>query len=81
MDTHVKTLMVIGDKIIAEEIQRILEEEGIYVLLKSDNPASSFLNTAVGTGTIENVSIQLNEDDYVKAVEIINNSSYSNLLQ
>ncbi|WP_075602448.1 putative signal transducing protein [Saccharicrinis aurantiacus] len=80
MKAEIIELLTIGDKFIAEEIQRILEDKGIYALLESDNPASSFLNTSVGTGTIENISIKINSLDYEKASTVIKDTSYSDLL-
>ncbi len=80
MGQDTKSLLQIGDKIIAQEIQCMLEEENVYSLLRSDNPASSFLNTYMGTGTIENVEVVVNKDDYNKASEIIKNSAYADLL-
>ncbi len=80
MADDTKCLLQIGDKIIAEEIQRILEEEGVYSLLRSDNAASSFLNTYVGVGTIENIDLIVNVNDYSKAVELIKNTTYADLL-
>lgn len=80
MENDLTILLEINDMIIAEDIQRVLEDSQIYSVLVSDNPASSVLNVYSGFNTIENVSIQINKNDYQKAVEIINNSAYKDLL-
>ncbi len=80
MKTDLTVLLEIDDIIIAEDIQRVLEDSQIYSLLVSDNPASSVLNVYSGFNPMENVTIQINKNDYQKAVEIINNSAYKDLL-
>jgi len=80
MENDLTILLEINDMIIAEDIQRVLEDSQIYSVLVSDNPASSVLNVYSGFNPIENVSIQINKNDYQKAVEIINNSAYKDLL-
>ena len=73
-------LLDINDMGIAEEIQSVLEDSGIYSMLVSDNPASSILSAYSGINPAENISIQINKEDYQKAIGIINNSPYKDLL-
>jgi hypothetical protein len=80
MDNDLTTLLEIDDRVIAEDIQVLLEDSQIYSLLVSDNPASSVLNVYSGFSPAESISIQVNKNDYPKAVEIINNSAYKELL-
>ena len=80
MENDLTILLEINDMIIAEDIQRVLEDSQIYSILVSDNPASSVLNVYSGLNPTENIIIQINKDDYQKAIEIINNSAYKNLL-
>ena len=80
MAKDIKVLLEISDKIIAEEIQRVLEESNIYSILESDNPASSLLNVYFGPNTNENISLMVNQNDYQKAFEVISNTSYKDLL-
>ena len=80
MENDLAVLVQINDMIIAEDIQRVLEDSRIYSLLVSDNPASSVLNVYTGINPIENISIQVNKKDYVKAIEIIKESIYRDLL-
>lgn len=75
-----KVLLRINDNVIAEDIQGILEASGIYTMLVSDNPASSVLNAYMGSNPMENITIQINEIDYQKAVEILRDSPYEELL-
>ena len=79
-DKDLTVLLEINDKIIAEDIKRVLEELGIYSILESDNPASSVLNAYMGSNPNEKISIQVNENDYQEALEIIRNSPYKDLL-
>ena len=80
MDNDLTILLETTDRVIAEDIQVLLEDSQIYSLLASDNPASSVLSIYFGSNPIENVSIQINKKDYQKAVEIINNSAYKDFL-
>jgi len=75
-----RLLISIEDRIIAEDIQNILEESEIYTMLVSDNPASSILTTYSGLNPIERIDIQINKNDYQRAIEIINDSPYKELL-
>jgi len=75
-----RLLISIEDRIIAEDIQNILEESEIYTMLVSDNPASSILTTYTGLNQIERIDIQINKNDYQRAIEIINDSPYKELL-
>jgi len=75
-----RLLISIEDRIIAEDIQNILEESEIYTMLVSDNPASSILTTYTGLNQIERIDIQINKNDYQRAIEIIIDSPYKELL-
>ena len=80
METEIITLLEVNDMIVAEDIQGLLEESQIYSVLVSDNPASSALKAYSGYNPPENVSIQINKDDYQEAIAIINISVYKDLL-
>jgi len=75
-----RLLLSIDDRIIAEDIQSVLEESGIYTMLVSDNPASSVLSTYLGSSPVESIDIQINNDDYQRAIEILNDSPYKELI-
>ncbi len=77
---EIKSLLQVNDKVIAEEIKRILEESGIYSLLDSANPASSFNSVYMGSVASDDITIKVNEDDYLKAVEIAEEHGYKDLL-
>lgn len=72
-------LISLEDRVIAEDIQGILEEFEIYTMLVSDNPASSFINIYFGSNPTETIYIQINKNDYLRAIEILNNSPYKEL--
>ena len=76
-----RILLSIEDRVIAEDIQNILEESEIYTMLVSDNPASSILTTYSGMNPVECIDIQLNKNDYQRAVEILIDSPYKELLE
>jgi hypothetical protein len=81
METNdLRVLLSIGDRVIAEDIQGILEESEIYTMLVSDNPASSVLGAYMGLNPTENIEIQINNEDYQRAIEILNDSPYKELL-
>ncbi|MCE5332505.1 MAG: hypothetical protein LLF95_10270 [Bacteroidales bacterium] len=75
-----RLLLSIEDRVIAVDIQNILEESDIFTILVSDNPASSILNTYTGLNPIECVDIQINKNDYQRAIEILIDSPYKELL-
>ena len=74
------TLLSIQDRGIAEEIKDLLEESGFYTMLVTDNPASSFLGTYFGVNPLESIDLQVNKNDYQKAIEILNDSPYKELV-
>ena len=76
-----RVLLSTEDRIAAENIQSILEEHDIYTMLVSDNPASSILTTYSGMNPVECIDIQLNKNDYQRAVEILIDSPYKELLE
>ncbi len=80
MNNDLRLLVSVEDRVIAEDIQNILEKFEIYVLLVSDNPASSYMSTYFGFNPAENIDIQVNKNDYQRAIEILNNSAYKELL-
>ena len=75
-----RILMSVEDRVIAEDIQNILEESEIYTMLVSDNPASSILTTYSGLEPVECIDIQINKNDYQRAIEILTASPYKELL-
>ena len=70
-----RLLFSTGDRGIAEEIKRFLEEFGIYTMLVSDNPASSVIGIYMGSSAMETIDIQINNEDYQKAIEILNENT------
>jgi nitrogen regulatory protein PII-like uncharacterized protein len=81
METNdLRLLLSLEDRAIAEDIQNILEESEIYTMLVSDNPASSILTTYMGFNPVESIDIQINKEDYERAIEILSDSSYKELL-
>ncbi len=80
MENDSTILLETPDMVIAEYIKDLLEGSQIYSILVSDNPASSVLNVYSGFNPTENVSIRVNLKDYQKAVELIKNSVYKDLL-
>jgi len=79
-ENDLRLLLSIDDRVIAEDIQATLEEYEIYTMLVSDNPASSVLGSYTGLNPIETVEIQINKNDYQRAVEILKNSDFKELL-
>lgn len=79
-ENDLRTLATVGDRVVAENIQSILEESEIYTLLVSDNPAATIMTAYSGLNAIESVEIQINKNDYQRAVEILNDSPYKELL-
>lgn len=79
-NNDVRLLLSTEDRVIAEDIQRILEESGIYTMLVSDNPASSYLSAYIGLNPAEGIDIQINTNDYQQAVEILKDSPYRELV-
>ena len=81
METNdLKLLVSTEDRVIAEDIQRVLEEFEIYTMLVTDNPISSYLSTYTGLNPIEGIDIQINKNDYQRAIEILKDSPYSELI-
>ena len=76
-----RILLSIEDRFIAEDIQRFLEESDIYTMLVSDNPASSVLSSYMGLNPTENIDIQINIEDYQRAIEILSDSPYKELVE
>ncbi len=76
--SDLKLLISIDDRVVAGDIQNLLEESDIYTILSSDNPASSIMST-YGFNPAESIDIMINEDDYKHAIEILNDSPYNEL--
>ena len=70
-----RVLLSTEDRVIAEDIQSILEEHDIYTMLVSDNPASSVIGIYMGSSAMEMIDIQINNEDYQRAVEILNENT------
>ena len=70
-----RVLLSTEDRVIAENIQSILEEHDIYTMLVSDNPASSVIGIYMGSSAIETIDIQINNEDYQRAIEILNENT------
>ena len=79
-ENDLRLLVSIDDRIIAEDIQSILEESDIYTMLVSDNPASSVLSSYMGSNPTESIDIQINIEDYQRAIEILIDSPYKELV-
>jgi len=70
-----RVLLSTEDRITAENIQSILEEHDIYTMLVSDNPASSVIGIYMGSSAMETIDIQINNEDYQRAIEILNENT------
>jgi len=70
-----RVLLSTEDRIVAENIQSILEEQEIYTMLVSDNPASSVIGIYMGSSAMETIDIQINNEDYQRAIEILNENT------
>jgi len=70
-----RVLLSTEDRVTAEDIQSILEEHDIYTMLVSDNPASSVIGIYMGSSAMETIDIQINNEDYQKAIEILNENT------
>ena len=76
-----RILLSIEDRVLAEDIQSLLEESGIYTMLVSDNPASSVLGSYMGLNPTESIDIQINIEDYRRAIEILTDSPYKEIVE
>jgi hypothetical protein len=72
---ELRVLLSTEDRVIAEDIQSILEEHDIYTMLVSDNPASSVIGIYMGSSAMETIDIQINNEDYQRAIEILNENT------
>ena len=79
-NNDLRLLLSIEDRIIAEDIQNILEESEIYTMLVSDNPASSILTAYTGLNPVECIAIQININDYQQAIKLLIDSPYKELV-
>lgn len=80
-NSDLRLLASTGDRGIAEEIKSFLEEFEIYTMLVSDNPASSYISIYFGFNPSESVDVQINKNDYQRAIEILNESPYKELVE
>jgi hypothetical protein len=78
-NNDVRLLLSTEDRVVAEDIQRVLEESGIYTMLVSDHPASAYLSAYLGVNPAEGIDIRINSEDYTQAVEILKDSPYGEL--
>lgn len=78
-NNDLRLLISIEDRVIAEDIQSVLEESEIYTMLVSDNPASFALGSYMGSNPAEGIDVMINKNDYKRAVEILNDSLYKEL--
>ena len=76
-----RLLLSLEDRVLAEDIQSLLEESDIYTMLVSDNPASSVLGSYMGLNPTESIDIQINIDDYRLAIEILTDSPYKEIVE
>ncbi len=72
-------LLSTEDRVVAEDIQHRLEKSGIFTLLVSDHPASSYMSAYFGLNPAEGINIQINSDDCPQAIEILKDSPYGEL--
>jgi len=79
-NNDLRLLLSIEDRVIAEDIQNMLEESEIYTMLVSDNPASSILTSYTGFNPSESIGIQINKEDFQRAIEILIDSPYKELV-
>jgi len=79
-ENDLRFLLSIDERVIAEDIQSILEESDIYTMLVSDNPASSVMSSYMGSNPTESIDIQINIEDYQRAIEILIDSPYKELV-
>ena len=80
MESEIITLLRTDDMVVAEDIQRLLEESHIYTLLLSDNPAASAFSAYSGIRPMESITIQINKTDHPQAIEILKGGPYAELL-
>ena len=80
INSDLRLLASTGDRGIAEEIKSFLEELEIYTMLVSDNPASSYMSSYFGFNPSESIDIQINKNDYQRAIEILNESPYKKIV-
>lgn len=80
MKNDLRLLVSTGDRVITENIKNLLEESDIFTLLVSDNPASSYLNTYFGINPAETIDIKISNNDFQRAIEIINESPYKEFI-
>jgi len=76
-----RLLLSMEDRVLAEDIQSFLEESDIYTMLVSDNPASSVLGSYMGLNPTESIDIQINIEDYRRAIEILTDSPYKEIVE
>ncbi len=80
-NSDLRLLISTGERGLAEEVKSYLEEFEIYTMMVSDNPASSYIGVYFGFNPTESIDIQINKDDYQKAIEILHKSPYEELVE
>lgn len=81
MEKDHQSLFTLGDRTLAEEVQRYLDGFRIFTLLVSDNPSSSVMNAMMGSGPLEKIDIRVNRDDHDRALEVLKDSPYKELVR
>lgn len=71
-----KVLLSTSDRIMAEQIQILLEASEIYTVLVSENPASSVMGAFLGSNPFETIHLEVSKSDYQKAIEILSDSPF-----
>ena len=77
-DTRV--LIKTNERFLAEEIQGFLDASGIYTMIVSDNAATSVMKAFMGSNPTESVRLVVNKNDYQKAVDLISDSPYKEVI-
>lgn len=78
-ETDLRLLLSTEDHVIAEDIQRILEESGIYTLASSDHPASSYMSAYFGLAPTQGITLQISKEDFPHALKLLLDSPYQDL--
>lgn len=80
METEIKDLMKLTNRTIAQEVQHLLEEHGIYSLIESDHPASSLMAVYSRMNVIEDLVVKVHRDDEMGARSVIVAGGYEEYL-
>ncbi len=77
---EVLVLLMADNMMVAQDIRQYLEEEGVYTLIESDNPASSVMNVYTGMNAIESISIKIVASEFERAIELLEASPFSDYI-